>query len=182
MVDALTHNWWMVAVRAFLAVILALLLIAFPVVVDVAVLVIFFGAYMLVDGGFTMAVALTDKEKRPHRWLWFVEGLLGVIVGIMALAWPAITAFVLLILIGAWAFATGVVELIFAAQHWKKLPGHWLLLVAGIGSVLLGILILVNPVAGIVAVLAFIEAYLFVFGIALIWLGFWLKGKKPASA
>jgi uncharacterized membrane protein HdeD (DUF308 family) len=182
MVDALTRNWWMVALRGFLAVILAFILIALPIVAQVAVLVIFFGAYMLVDGGFTMAVALMDKEKRPHRWLWFVEGLLGVMVGIMALAWPAITAFVLLLFIGAWAFATGVVELIFATQHWKKLPGHWLLLVCGIVSVLLGILILVKPMAGTAAVLAFIEAYLLVFGAALIWLAFGLKGKKPAAA
>jgi uncharacterized membrane protein HdeD (DUF308 family) len=180
MENELARNWWAVLVRGILALILGLLMIFVPPIITVGILVIFIGAYLLVDGIFSIIAMISGKT--PHRWALLAEGIISILFGILVFVWPLMTALVLLYVIAIWAIITGIVEIVYAALHWKQGTGRWLLLVAGIISIILGIIILVQPGAGILALVVFIEVYLILFGIMLIGLSIWLKNLPKAVA
>src|SRR4051794_37581301 len=107
MTEALARNWWAVALRGAAAVIFGLLALIWPGI-TVLVLVTLFGAYVLVDGAFNLGTAVFGGRRAGGGRGWLVvEGIAGVIVGIVIFAWPRATALVLLWLIALWALITG---------------------------------------------------------------------------
>jgi uncharacterized membrane protein HdeD (DUF308 family) len=101
---------------------------------------------------------------------------------VVAFAWPGITALALLYLIAAWAILTGIVEFIAAVRLRHLISGEWMLGLAGLLSILVGILLFASPGAGALAVIWTIGAYAIVFGIVLIALGFRLRGLQHGAA
>jgi uncharacterized membrane protein HdeD (DUF308 family) len=72
-------------------------------------LVLLFGAYALVDGIFNVIAFI---RVASHQWALLIEGVIGLISGILTFVWPAITTFVSLYLIAFWAVLTGLFEII----------------------------------------------------------------------
>lgn len=170
----LARNWWTVALRGAIAIIFGLLALFWPGITLTA-LVFIFGAFVLVSGVLLVIAAFRDGLTHAHGWLLLLEGIIGIAIGIMVFVWPAITALVLLYLIAAWAVITGVLEIIAAIQVRKEIQNEWLLAIAGIASVLFGILLIVWPIAGALAILWIIAAYAIVFGVLLLILAFRLR-------
>jgi len=172
MLNLLARNWWLLALRGLLALIFGLLALIWPAI-TLRVLVILFGAYALVDGLFRVITALKDSRK---RWgILLLEGVLGIALGILAFIWPDITALALLYLIAAWALVTGILEIMAAVWLRKELKGEWLLGLAGLASVVFGLLLVIWPGSGVLAIVWLIGAYTIVFGVLLIALAFRLR-------
>lgn len=175
MLDVLTRYWWAVVLRGAAAVLFGLVALIWPGV-TVIVLVALFGAYALVDGIIALGTAIVGgNENRSQRTWQIVEGIAGVLIGIMTFAWPDITALVLLWLIAAWALVTGVPEIVAAIRLRREIEGEWLLILGGALSVLFGIALMVWPAAGALTVVFLIGFYAIVFGAALLMLGLRLR-------
>ncbi|WP_199912073.1 HdeD family acid-resistance protein [Nodularia spumigena] len=170
----LARNWWTVALRGAIAIIFGLAALFWPDITLTA-LIFIFAAFVLVSGVLLAIAAFRDGLTHTHGWLMLLEGAIGIAVGIMAFIWPGITALVLLYLIAAWAIVTGVLEIIASIQIRKEIQNEWLLAIAGIASVLFGVLLLVWPLAGALAILWIIGAYAIIFGILLLILAFRLR-------
>jgi uncharacterized membrane protein HdeD (DUF308 family) len=141
--------------------------------ITLAVIVILFAAYLLVDGVFALVGGISGRS-----WILIIEGLAGIVAGALALIWPAITAVVLLILVAAWAILTGLIEL-FAAYLLRRVLRHeWLLALGGAASVVFGILLVVNPRAGLLTLVWLMGAYAFVFGVILLGLAWRLRRRS----
>jgi len=173
-------HWWQVAVRGFIALLFGILLLAWPGV-SLFIFAIIFGAFAFVDGIFTLVAAVNYKAGAGQRAWLFVRGILGIIVGIITFFWPAITELALVLLIGAWALIAGIMELNFAFRSVGETGAKWLFAVSGILSIILGILLLVRPIAGIIVVIWAIGAYAILAGIVLIVLGFRLRSPKAGK-
>jgi len=74
------------------------------------------GISVIVTGLVEIVVALSEREHLGHWMLIGVLGAVGVVVGIMAIAWPEITVWVLALLIGVRLLIWGVIQLAVAAQ------------------------------------------------------------------
>ncbi|WP_244500414.1 HdeD family acid-resistance protein [Methyloceanibacter methanicus] len=104
--EVLAEQWWVVALRGVIAVIFGLICFFFtPAAILAAVL--FFSAYMLVDG--VLAIVSGVKAARNgQRWgLLILEGIVDIAAGIIAFAWPGMAAVVFVLLIGIWAVISG---------------------------------------------------------------------------
>lgn len=174
MVIVLARNWWALVLRGLFAVLFGIMALAWPGI-TLGALVLLYGAYALADGVFAIAAVMAGRTGGRPWWSLLVEGLVGIAVGIMTFAWPGITALVLLYLIAAWAFVTGIFEIVAAIRLREEIRGEWLLALSGILSVLFGLALVIWPGAGAVALVWVIGAYAIAFGALLIALGFRLR-------
>jgi uncharacterized membrane protein HdeD (DUF308 family) len=172
--EALSRNWWMLALRGLCAVVFGILAFAKPGI-TLSALVLVFGAYALVDGILAIVAAISRRGGAPW-WALVLEGVAGIGAAAFAFLTPGITALALLFLIASWAIITGVLEVVAAIALRKQLRGEWLLVLSGLASILFGVLLVARPGAGALAVLWLIGGYAIVFGVLLIALGFRLKG------
>jgi uncharacterized membrane protein HdeD (DUF308 family) len=165
MLHALAENWWLILLKGICAIIFGLLALAWPGV-TVLTLVLFYGAFALVDGVLALAAAIKGGVPAPRWWL-AVVGIIGIGAGILTFAWPGITALVLLFLIASWAIATGIMQIIGAIRLRKEIDDEWLLIASGALSVLFGIILVVQPKVGVLALVWVIGAYAILYGILL---------------
>lgn len=176
--QALAKKWWLLLLRGIVAVLFGILAFAWPGLTLVT-LVIFYGAYALVDGIVALAAAFGGGETTPRWWLAIV-GIAGIAAGLVTFYWPGITALVLITLIGAWILAHGVMEIIGAIKLRNEIDNEWLLILSGLLSVVVGIVVLAQPGAGALALVWLIAGYAVAFGILMIALSLRLKSHRPA--
>jgi uncharacterized membrane protein HdeD (DUF308 family) len=178
MLHSLAKYWWALALRGLVAILFGLLTFFVPGITLVT-LVFLFGAYALVDGIFN---AIAFFRTASHHWALLIEGVIGILAGLLTFAWPAITAIALLYLIAFWAIFTGVFEIIAGIRLRKVITNEWLLLLMGVFSLLFGTFVLFAPGAGALAIVLWIGAYAFVFGIFMLTFAFRLKSHQHLVA
>ncbi len=177
----LARNWWLIALRGVAAIIFGVLAFIWPGITLIA-LTILFGAYALVDGFLAVLAAVTHHTGSQRWWIVLLEGIVGIAAGIIAFVYPGITAFTLLIVIAAWSIITGILEIWAAIRLRHEINNEWMLILAGILSLLFGVLVAVFPGAGALAVIWIIAAYAVVFGILMLLLGLRLRSSPARQA
>jgi uncharacterized membrane protein HdeD (DUF308 family) len=176
-VHTLKLNWWLLALRGLVAMLFGVLAFMWPGTTLIT-LVWLFGAFALVNGILSLVLAAKTPKGYPKVGSLILGGLLGILAGLLAFVMPGITALGLLILIAAWAIATGVMELVAAVRLRKIITNEWLLILAGIASVVFGVILLFQPAAGALALIWLIGAWALVFGILLMILAFRMRNWK----
>ncbi|MBV8550119.1 MAG: HdeD family acid-resistance protein [Acidobacteriaceae bacterium] len=170
----LASNWWSLVIRGLVAILLGILALAWPGI-TLSALVLLFGAYALVDGVVNLAGAWR-ASKAHERWgVLVIEGVAGIVAGLVTFAWPAITALALIYVIAAWAVVTGILEIAAATKLRKHISGEWLLALSGVASIIFGILLMAYPLAGALVIAIWFGVYAIVFGAMLVGLGFRLR-------
>ncbi|MFA1548188.1 HdeD family acid-resistance protein [Actinomadura chokoriensis] len=173
MLDLMTRHWWALALRGAFAILFGIVAWAWPGI-TVWALVLLFGAYAMADGLIAVTHAIRGAAGAP-RGLLLLVGVAGIALGIAALVWPGITAFALLMLIAAWAVATGILEIVVAIAMHKELRGEWVYVLTGAVSVLFGILLFSWPVSGAIAIVWLIGLLAILTGAAMLGAAFRLR-------
>jgi uncharacterized membrane protein HdeD (DUF308 family) len=173
---SLAANWWLILLRGIAAVIFGVLAFMWPGI-TVLSLTFLWGAYALVDGVAALWAAITGGGAGSRGWLLIV-GVLGILAGLVAFVWPVGTAGVLLLFIAAWAIAIGIMQIWGAIRLRKEIEGEWLLILSGVVSILFGLVLVAQPLAGALAVAWMIATFAIVFGIGHILLAFRLRGHR----
>ena len=174
MIETLKRHWWVPVIRGIAAIVFGIVAFVYPGL-TIATLVLFFGAWVLIDGIFRVIGAIGHRGSDPD-WGWqIVIGIVGIIVGLLTFHAPQITALALVIYIAAWALMIGATEIAFAIKVRREIKGEWFLILMGLASVIFAILLLWNPIAGAAAVIWLIAWYAVVLGILAIFFGFRLR-------
>jgi uncharacterized membrane protein HdeD (DUF308 family) len=180
------HNWGWFLFRGIVALILGLLAIFFPFSALTA-FAFLFALFAFVDGVSLLVSGIAGATRHRERWWGLViAGLMGIAVGVIYIAWPALStisyAFVFLVMVAIWAIVNGLGQIEAAIRLRREIEGEWLLAVAGTFSILLGVAILVVtatvPGASLISVGLIIGFWALLAGVALIALGFRLRGHK----
>lgn len=173
----LASRWGWVVARGVLGVLFGLIAFSRPGAMAFSV-VLLFGCFAFA-GGIATVIAAARSGRAGESWrALLLEGLLGIAVGAVALLWPASTALAFVWMIGAWAIATGALEIASAIKLRKIIAHEWLLAIAGGLSIAFGLLMFYRPLAGGLAVVWWLGAYALLFGITMIVLGFRLRGLQ----
>ena len=173
MVHALAKNWWLLLLRGIAAIVFGVLAFAWPGL-TLLTLILFYGAFALVDGALAIVAAVTGAPSAPRWWL-AVVGVFGVAAGLLTFLMPGLSALVLLFFIAGWAVATGVLQIVGAIQLRKEIDNEWLLIFGGAVSVLFGVGMMLAPGAGALALVWVIGIYSVIPGVTLVALAFRLK-------
>ena len=171
MVD-IARSWWLILVRGLAAVVFGILALAWPGL-TLLVLVVFFGAYALVSGVSELFAGFRHGAQ-SRAWL-IISGILSILAGVIALAWPGITSLALLFVIGVWAIVSGVSEIVAGIHLRKQIDNEWLLIVGGALSVIFGVLLLAQPGPGLLSLAWLIGVFAVLYGISMIALAFRVK-------
>jgi uncharacterized membrane protein HdeD (DUF308 family) len=180
MLATLSRYWWVLALRGVVAIIFGVLAVIWPAL-TLFTLVLLFGAYAFVDGIFAVVAGITSRERDQRWWATVLEGVAGIIFGVLTFVWPGMTALVLLYFIAAWAFVTGILEIVAAVQLRKVITNEWMLILGGIVSIIFGVLLALFPGAGALGLTWMIGIYAIVFGILFIILAFRLRGMAGTT-
>ena len=174
MLVVLARNWWIVALRGLAAILFGVLLVVNPRI-GLAALILLFGAYALVDGIFSVVAAITRRGGEPRWVMLLVSGLLGILIGVVTVLMPGLTALALLYIIAGWAVVRGVLEIASAIRLRKVIRGEIWLGLAGALSVAFGVLLFAFPGAGALALILWIAVFAIALGVLLVGLALKLR-------
>jgi uncharacterized membrane protein HdeD (DUF308 family) len=176
--------WWpvrglraMLVVRSILAIMIGIVALAWPELTLLA-LAVAFGVYAILDGVARIVDAVRHRG-RERWWLGLLGGLVGVAAGVVALFWPGVTALVLAIIVGAWAVVTGAAEIADSVRLRRAGGRVWLLALAGVLSLVAGIVILVWPVQGAIGLALLFGVFALAYGVLLGVLAATLRPSAP---
>ena len=175
--ELLARRWHLVVLRGVVAVLFGILAIVWPEL-TVLSLALLFGVYTLLDGITSIVMGIGQGTDRVYM---ITLGILGVIAGMIALVWPQITVIVLLVIIAVWAIFAGVMQIAAAIRLRKVISNEWFLALSGIVALVLGLLLIVQPAEGAIALVIAIATFALVWGITLIVLGFRLRTLASAD-
>ena len=179
--DLLAENWWLLALRGVAAVLFGILAFIWPGITLVA-LVYLFGAYAFANGILSFGLAFRGRKGRRSSASLIFGGIIGILTGLITFFLPGITALGLVLLIAAWAIANGVTEIAAAIRLRKVISNEWLLIIAGILSIAFGIVLLIMPGVGALALVFWIGAWMLAIGVLLMALAFRVRGLTARRA
>jgi uncharacterized membrane protein HdeD (DUF308 family) len=137
-------SWWSLLIKGIVAVIVGILALTRPgSMMGLAISLL--GIFVLIVGIVATVGALMHRKEYDKWVVMLIPGLVGVVIGIIALAQPAVIAAIIVYLIALWALIHGISEIYGALRQREEARGEWVPLIVGITSVIFGILLLVKP-------------------------------------
>ncbi len=164
MLPIICRRWWVLLLRGLAAIALGITAIAWPGITLVS-LVWVFAVFSLADGIAGVVLGMRGEPDGTIWWTMIILGVLAMAAGILAFAWPGLTALVLLVIIAWSAIIRGVFEVAAAISLRKQIDDEWVLVLSGVLSIAFGALLLARPGAGALAMVLLIGAYMMALGV-----------------
>src|SRR5947208_5665915 len=181
LIETLKRHWWVPVIRGIAAIVFGVIAFVYPGL-TIAVLVLLFGAWVLVDGIFRIVGAIGHRASDSDWGFNLIIGILGIIIGLLTFHAPGITALALVIYIAAWALMIGATEIALAIKMRREIKGEWFLILMGLASIIFAGLLLWNPLAGAAALIWIIAWYAVIMGVLAIIFGFRLRSLPTFAA
>lgn len=179
MLDLLTRRWWILLLRGIVAIAFGIMAFRWPAPALYA-LVLLYAGFALVDGVFAIATAAGANRADPNLRLWplVVAGLALVAAGAVAFGWPGLTVVSLLLVIGLAAVVRGVMEIVEAVRLRHEIENERALGLAGALSIVFGLLVLLRPGAGALALIWMIAGWAIFVGVLYVMLALRMRGLR----
>lgn len=172
---ALKPMWESLVMRGVAGILFGIAAVFWPAL-TLVVLVYLFSIYVLVSGLVNIVQSIMDLAKKRS---WFLTLLLGIAelgVGIYLVRHPGVTFATFILLAGLILIVRGVFEVVMAITEEPSATYKTLLTIGGVLSVLVGIVILLQPEAGGVAFVWILGLYALITGP--IWIAMAMDVKK----
>ncbi|MEO8665459.1 MAG: DUF308 domain-containing protein [Ignavibacteria bacterium] len=179
MLGQLQKKWWLLLIRGILAIVFGLIALFSPGIV-VGTLLFYFGIVAVFSGLFLIIEGIAIKGE--DRGMRIVEGIISLIFGLLFIFMPGFVLTFVMYFIAFWAIIGGLMQIIYAVKLRKVIPNEWLAILNGVITLIFGIFVLLNILAGAQALIMVFGAYAIVSGLLMVGLSFRVKKMQPATA
>ena len=171
-----TSMWRTILLRGLASLAFGVLALAYPKI-TVAIVVMLFGIFALVDGLLGLWGAFSgSKSKEGQSVPSLLTALAGIAVGLMCLLFPALATTYVLLLIGLWNVAAGLLQVIGSVMLRKEIAHGWPMAAAGLVGAALGLLIMFYPADAAVGIIWLIAGTAILVGLLLVLFAVKLRG------
>lgn len=173
----LSQHWWSLLLRGLAAIAFGLITLLIPQISLIS-LIILFGVFSLGDGILELSSAFLGNTGNKSKWALALDGLLGVTVGVIAFLSPHLLTQGFLFILAIWFLVNGVTQIIYAFEIRKKIDNEWILILAGMASILFGVIVILQPGNAILTILWLIATFSIIYGLLFVRLSFKVKGYQ----
>lgn len=177
MLERIQKNWWLLLLRGILALIFGFIAIASPGIVIVTLL-LYIGILAVLSGLFMIIEGIAIKSD--DRGMRILEGVISIIFGLMFILAPGFVLSFAMYFIAFWAIIGGIMQIIYAIKLRKEITNEWFAILNGVITLIFGLAVLTNIVAGASALVMVFGIFAIISGILMIVLSFKVKGLKKA--
>ncbi|ASU35327.1 HdeD family acid-resistance protein [Mucilaginibacter xinganensis] len=150
--NGVVNNWWLMLLAGIALIALGIGTIASPLHAYLSLSLVF-AIGILAAGIFEIIFSLSNTAMIGWGWA-ILGGIVDLLIGGYLIAFPVITMVLFPLLVGFWILIRGFMAARSAFEIKAfGLPGWGWLLLTGLVIILLGIMILLNPVWGIVNII-----------------------------
>lgn len=180
MITNFLKYWWTYVVRGVLALLFGLICLLAPGI-TLAMLAVWAGAFVLVDGLFGLVGTIANWKELEEKWLLIIESLLGILLGWLIMRMPEVTLLMLVMFMAMWAFFVGVTRIAMAIRMRKVIEGEGWMIAAGVLTIGMGVLLVLLPGIGVITVAMLLGVASLVAGGALIAVGLRMRKVHRAA-
>jgi uncharacterized membrane protein HdeD (DUF308 family) len=123
---------------------------------------------------------LTRNAIRNHRTMFLIQGVVMVILGILAVAEPMVATLAVEIFVG-WLFVIGGIVRLVATFRAHATPGYWWSILIGVLAIIVGLILVAKPFQGILTLTMVLIAMFLIEGIFQIVAGFEFRRALASS-
>ena len=176
-----TAMWRTILLRGLASLAFGILAIAYPRI-TLAIVVTIFGIYALADGLLGLWGIYRGKSKDGTSVPALLTALAGITAGLVCLLFPAFALTYLLLLIGLWNVAAGLLQLIGSIVLRHEIQHGWLMALGGLLGAGLGLLIMLYPADAAVSIIWLIAGTAILLGLLLVLFAWKLRGAAKRIA
>ena len=162
-----SKNWWLITLKGLIFIFLGIYILKFPVS-GMLGLIIYGGVLLFLSGIVIISFAISTRKTNPN-WAWqFSEGILDLILALILLLNIGLTAITLPYVFAFFGIFTGIFWIMESLYFRRNAYKYWpVALIAGLFSILIGILIFYRPILAALTIVTFIGIMFIVQGIFL---------------
>ena len=172
--NSFSNMWWLFLLRGLIAVLFGFAALLLPAAM-LLVFVWLLGAYLFVDGAFSVVSAVKAKKDDYEFISPLFEGLLSMVVGCLAFIFPDTTQIALIFCLGLWAIAAGALRLLNGFRMRRYVKDTLGVFLSGLAYLTFGVILLIAPLTSAVALMWCIGIWAIIAGVALVYFAFRLK-------
>lgn len=156
------HFRWISVAAGVIAVLFGLAALIWPHL-TLGLLVLLFGAYVIVDGIIRLVAAFNAYRAYLTWWPQLLIGAIDLVVGVFLLTYPGLSSVLIVYAIATWAIGIGLVDVVHGTSR-----SQFGRVAMGALAIVFGFLLLSNPSRGVIAFIAVLAAFSIIRGITLL--------------
>ncbi len=172
-VSLLARSWWVLLLYGLVALVFGAVAILQPLAAATA-LAWAIGVMAVVEGVISLVALFGGNSGVSRGWL-AVYALASLVFGVLAVINPLATASVLVLLLAVWLIVAGIHRIVFAVRVRRHIQGEWLLILSGVLAIVLGALLVANPLAGVAVTTLWIGIGCLIYGVLQVVVAFRLR-------
>jgi uncharacterized membrane protein HdeD (DUF308 family) len=172
-VSLVARSWWVLLLYGLVALVFGAVAILQPLAAATA-LAWAIGVMAVVEGVISLVALFGGNSGVSRGWL-AVYALASLVFGVLAVINPLATASVLVLLLAAWLIVAGIHRIVFAVRVRRHIQGEWLLILSGVLAIVLGALLVANPLAGVAVTTLWIGIGSLIYGVLQVVVAFRLR-------
>ena len=180
MYSGLARNWRALAARGVLAILFGLFALTRPTMA-LPVLVMGFGVAVLLSGILAIVAGVRAEENQERSWPLVTEGVIAVAVGLVALLLPDAAARLWLFVVSGFVFVSGILHIFAAIRLRRDVRDELVLIINGVLTAAFGVMMVLLPWAGLLALVWLVGASSLCFGVLLVAVALRLRAQWHAQ-